>query len=136
MGLTHLLDTGWIIRHLRGAGDYTAAISRLGAECLAVSVVTLAELAEGIYRASDPDAARRAVDTFKADKAVLHLTPGVCDRFGSIRADLRGQNLLIGDMDLFIAATCLDWDLGLLTTNRKHFERVGGLRIVSEPSDI
>jgi len=37
----------------------------------------------------------------------------------------------IGDMDLMIAATALQYDLTLLTNNRRHFERVEGLRIQS-----
>jgi predicted nucleic acid-binding protein len=40
---------------------------------------------------------------------------------------------LIGDIDLFIAATCLHHDLTLLTTNRIHFQRIPGLRIVATP---
>lgn len=59
--MTHLLDTGWIIRHLRGAREYTAVISRLGSKELAISTVTLAELAEGICHASDPNLARKVV---------------------------------------------------------------------------
>jgi tRNA(fMet)-specific endonuclease VapC len=38
---------------------------------------------------------------------------------------------LIGDMDLLIAATCLYYDLGLLADNRRHYEMVEGLKIVS-----
>jgi tRNA(fMet)-specific endonuclease VapC len=34
-------------------------------------------------------------------------------------------------MDLMIAATALQYDLTLLTNNRRHFERVEGLRIQS-----
>lgn len=68
MTATHLLDTGWIIRHLRGTLSYTQAISGLGAERLAISIVSLAELYEGIYRAADPEAAEQAVLTFFSDK--------------------------------------------------------------------
>jgi predicted nucleic acid-binding protein len=131
--LTHLLDTGWIVRHLRGSASHTETVRRIGPPSLAVSIVTLAELAEGVCRASDPAAARRAVDTFLSDKVVLPLTTEICDRFGRERAALRGQNLLIGDMDLFIAATCLEHGLTLLSPNRKHFERMPGLSLVSEP---
>ena len=38
---------------------------------------------------------------------------------------------LIGDMDLLIAATALQYNLVLLTNNRRHFERIEGLRIES-----
>jgi tRNA(fMet)-specific endonuclease VapC len=34
-------------------------------------------------------------------------------------------------MDLMIAATALQYDLTLLTNNRRHFDRVDGLQIES-----
>ena len=36
-----------------------------------------------------------------------------------------------GDMDLFIAATSLQYNLTLLSNNRRHFELVEGLEIIS-----
>ena len=38
---------------------------------------------------------------------------------------------MIGDFDLLIAATDLQYDPTLLTNNRRHFERIDGLRIES-----
>jgi tRNA(fMet)-specific endonuclease VapC len=134
--LTHLLDTGWIIRHLRGSVDYTQSMQRVGSARLAVSIVSVAELSEGIYRSQNPHAARRAVDHFLSDKTILELTPQICDRFGQERARLRGANLLIGDMDLFIAATCLHHGLTLLTTNARHFERLPDLTLLSDPRSV
>jgi len=81
-------------------------------------------------------ATQLAVDTFMADKTVLNLTRAICRRFRKLRAGLRGQNSLIGDMDLFIAGTCLGHNLALLITNRKRFERIPGISITSEPSDV
>jgi tRNA(fMet)-specific endonuclease VapC len=39
--------------------------------------------------------------------------------------------MIIGDMDLLIAATALQHGLTLLTNNRSHFERLEGLTIAS-----
>ena len=39
--------------------------------------------------------------------------------------------MMIGDMDLLIAATALQHDLTLLTNNRNHFERIEVLRLES-----
>jgi hypothetical protein len=38
------------------------------------------------------------------------------------------SGLIIGDFDLIIAATALQYDLRVLTNNRQHFERGRGLR--------
>ena len=133
MSLTHLLDTSWIIRHLRGTRTYTQMLHRLGAQNLAVSIVSVAELYEGVYRAADPEAAGQAVHTFLSDKTVLPITQDICRLFGRHRSELRRQNQLIGDMDLLIAATCLHHGLTLLTTNPRHFQRIPELTVVSRP---
>ena len=133
MSATHLLDTGWIIRHLRGARAYTQTLHRLGAPHLAISFVSLAELYEGVYRADDPEAAEQAVQTFFSDKVLLPITDDICRLFGRHRTVLRRHNQLIGDLDLLIAATCLHHELTLLTTNPRHFERIPDLTVVSHP---
>ena len=51
--------------------------------------------------------------------------------FGRQRGKLRADGLLIGDSDIWIAATALQYNLALLTNNRRHFECVEGLRIKS-----
>ena len=51
--------------------------------------------------------------------------------FGRERGRLRADGMLIGDSDLWIAATALQYNLTLLTNNRRHFERIDGLRLES-----
>ena len=43
----------------------------------------------------------------------------------------KSTGLLIADFDIVIAATAIEHDLMLITRNRKHFERISGLRFVS-----
>ena len=43
----------------------------------------------------------------------------------------RASGELVSDFDLFIGATALRHHLTLLTNNRRHFERIEGLRIIS-----
>src|SRR5712691_2990915 len=133
MSATHLLDTGWIIRHFRGTQAYTQNIVAIGAPQLAVSVVSIAELYEGVVRSRTPAADERALFLFLADKTILPVTPDICRLFGEHRARLRQQNQLIGDLDLLIAATGISHDLTLLTPSRRHYARVPALRIISNP---
>jgi predicted nucleic acid-binding protein len=44
---------------------------------------------------------------------------------------LRGQNLLIGTNDLWIASAALANSLPLVTNNANHFSRVPGLKVLS-----
>jgi predicted nucleic acid-binding protein len=39
--------------------------------------------------------------------------------------------MIIGNIDLLIGATALQHSLMVLTNNRRHFERIEGLRIAS-----
>jgi predicted nucleic acid-binding protein len=55
----------------------------------------------------------------------------ICKRFGQERGKLRKEGRLIGDFDLLIAATCLCHSLTLLTNNRRHFEMIEGLQLLS-----
>lgn len=133
MTLSHVLDTAWIILSFRGARAYDQTIHRIGPAQLAVSIVTVAELYEGVYRAANPALHEQYLLRFLSDKTSLPLTDDICRLFGEHRAELRQRNELIGDLDLLIAVICLHHGLTLLTPNRRHFERVRGLRIQSTP---
>lgn len=133
MSATHLLDTSWLIRHLRGETAFTRTMQHLGAAQLAVSVVSLAELYEGLYRAADPLAAEAALAETLYDVTALPLDDAICRLFGEHRARLRQANQLIGDLDLLIGATALRYGLALLTTNRSHFQRIPGLQVIAAP---
>ena len=61
----------------------------------------------------------------------LDLDPAVCRVFAEERRRLRAVRSLIGDFDLLIGATALRHNLTLLTNNRRHFERVQGLTVLS-----
>ena len=62
---------------------------------------------------------------------VISIDDEICRVFATERGRLRSAGNLIGDFDLLIGATAIRHDLTLLTNNRRHFERMDGLRIVS-----
>lgn len=62
---------------------------------------------------------------------IIDLNVPICRIFGVERARLRAAGTPIQDMDLLIGATALHHDLTLLSNNRRHFERLSGLRIIS-----
>jgi predicted nucleic acid-binding protein len=108
-----LVDTDVLIDHLRGAHRLSAAGRRLG-----VSVVSRCELFAG--RDAD-DRLRRFLAPFvdlKVDAAVAELA-------GRIRRESG-----IATHDALIAATALTHDIPLLTRNRRHFDRVDGIRVI------
>jgi predicted nucleic acid-binding protein len=130
--MNYLIDTDWIIDHLNQVESVTARLHELAPEGLALSVVSLGELYEGVYYSRDPEASERSLQRFlNRELTILGIDEETCKRFGRERGRLRMIGQRIGDMDLMIAATALQYDCTLLTNNRRHFERVEGLRIQS-----
>ena len=68
---------------------------------------------------------------FLRGMTLLGIDERTCKVFGNERGRLRATGIMVGDCDLLIGATALRHDLPLLTTNRRHFERMAGLCIES-----
>ncbi len=129
MRLEYLVDTDWVIHYLTGQSHIVARLDALKEAGLALSVISLAELYEGIYASTDPERNERALRDFLAGVTVLGVDIAISQHFGRERARLRRAGRLIGDFDLLLACTCLRHELSLLTGNLRHFEAVEGLRI-------
>lgn len=130
MKVRHLLDTDWIIQYLNGTPGVVSRVDALRADGLALSVVALAELYEGVYYSRDPHRSEQELRAFLSGLAVLGLDVETCQRFGRERGRLRAAGKTVGDFDLLIGATALRHDLTLCTNNRRHFEVIDGLRLI------
>ena len=131
MTIRYLVDTDWVIDHLNAIEGVVNRLKELRPQGLALSIISLAELLEGVQYSRDPDQSQQALDAFLEDVSVLGIDEEVCKIFGRERCRLRKEGKLIGDFDLLIAATGLHYGLTVLTNNRQHFERLEGLRIES-----
>ena len=131
MTIRYLVDTDWVISYLNGQARVISRLDELKEEGLGVSVVSLAELYEGIYYSTDPEGNERDLADFLRGVTVIAVDAETCKLFGKARGALRASGNLVGDFDLLIGATALRHDLTLMTNNRRHFERVEGLRLES-----
>jgi predicted nucleic acid-binding protein len=131
MKLSYLIDTDWIIHYLNGNSGIVEKIGSLEKEGLAASVISVAELYEGIYYSTNPAGNEKALNDFLSGISTLGIEDGVCKVFGKERGRLRQEKKMIGDFDLLIASTCLHHRLTLMTNNRRHYEMVSGLNILS-----
>jgi len=131
MKLSYLIDTDWIIHYLNGNSRIVEKIRLLEKEGLAASVISVAELYEGIYYSTNPAGNEKALNDFLSGISTLGIEDEVCKVFGKERGRLRPEKKMIGDFDLLIASTCLHRKLTLLTNNRRHYEMVDGLNILS-----
>jgi tRNA(fMet)-specific endonuclease VapC len=131
MTLRYLVDTDWVIHYLNGHPDIAARLSARFEQGLALSVISLAELYEGVFYSRDPESNERVLQEFLEGMAVLGIDDPVCRIFAQERGRLRKARQIIGDCDLLIGATTLRHGLTVLTNNRRHFERIEGLVLES-----
>jgi len=131
VSLHYLVDTDWVVHYLKGRQPFVERLQSLQEQGLAISVITLGELYEGVYGASEPEKKEQGLKDFLQGVTVLGLDEETCRIFGKERRRLRRTGSLPGDMDLFIGATALQHHLTVLTNNRNHFERIENLHIES-----
>ena len=130
--MTYLIDTDWVIDHLNHIERVTRRLEERAPEGLALSIISLAELYEGVYFSRDPFESEAALQRFlNPELTILGLDEETCKIFGKERGRLRAAGLTVGDCDLLIGTTALRHSLTLLTNNRRHFDRIAGLRIES-----
>ena len=129
--MSNLLDTDWAINYLNQQAETVRHLDTLRQQGISVSIITIAELYEGITNSHDPDRSERTLTNFLRPFPVIQLDFAICRIFGTERARLRSTGTLIPDMDLLIGATALRHNLTLLTNNRRHFGRLPGLRLIS-----
>ncbi|MDE2837264.1 MAG: type II toxin-antitoxin system VapC family toxin [Chloroflexota bacterium] len=128
--MEYLVDTDWVIDYLHRADRTARRLEELLPRGVGLSVVSLAELYDGLAGSKDPDADSEALRLFLEAIAVVPLDDAACRVFGKERARLREAGNIIGDMDILIGATAISNDLTLLTNNRRDFERLQGLHII------
>ncbi len=126
MRLTYLIESDWAVWWLRQRAEVVAAVKARERDGLAMSIVTLAELYEGIELMKDPAAGRKGLQDFLQLVTVLPVSPRVAERFGKEAARLERLGQRIPDFDLVIGVTALDHGLTLLAEDT-HFDRLPGL---------
>jgi tRNA(fMet)-specific endonuclease VapC len=127
--MRYLLDSDWIINLLAGKKDAQDKIQRIDPDEIGISLITVAEIYESAYHFANPDA---HIEKFRAFLKNFHLPDlnlPIMETFAEVRAHLRRRGQIIPDFDILLAATALQYDLVILTNNRKHFERIPDLKI-------
>lgn len=129
--MEYLVDTDWVIDYLHKADRTVRRIEELYTYGIGISVVSLAELYDGLAQSSNRASDEEALSLFMEAVDVVPLDDAACRIFGDERARLRQAGNIIGDMDILIGATAISNDLTLLTNNRSHFQRLQDLIIIS-----
>ena len=121
-----VVDTSVFIDYLRAKDKKKTDLYKIPNSIrIYISSVTLYELLMGATN----EEKRKDVQLLTEDTIVLPFDDSVSIRASEIYHDLRKNNKMIEFRDIFIAATCLIYDLPIKTTNKIHFQRIKGLKI-------
>lgn len=123
-----IADTDVLIDFLRGKGFAEKVSHRIKTGGLHTTAVTAFELWTG----AKTEQQIHAVDTLLAALIILPLDSTSAKRASKVRRDLEKKNATIGMADSLIAGICLERNGVLITRNKKHFERVIGLKLSQE----
>ena len=129
--MRYLVDSDWAIDHLHGVRRVVSRLNELAGDGLGLSVISLAELYQGVFYSRNPQSDERALQNFLKAVPVVYVDDEICRIFARERGRLKAAGNIIGDFDLMIGSTALRHNLTLLTNNRRHFERIRGLNIIS-----
>ena len=123
--MRYLLDTGLLIRHLRGQKSAVQLLRGLGkTNRLCIATVTRLEVRAGAHE-SEQAVTQRLLSRF----VNLDLDSSVADKAGEIIAQGKKVNRPVLVPDAVIAATALVHDITLVTFNVSGFEGVANLSL-------
>jgi tRNA(fMet)-specific endonuclease VapC len=92
------------------------------------SIITRYEILRGLH-AKQATAQLAAFELLCDVSRILPLTDAIVIRAATIYADLHKQGMLIGDADILIAATGLEYGLVVATNNQRHYQRITGIQL-------
>ena len=135
MGL--ILDSSVLItaeREGQNARQMLAAISgKAGNTDIAISVVTLIELAHGAARADTSqrrEKRQQFIHELLTALPIHPITMPIALRVGQIDGENQAKGIRIPLSDLLIGGTALELGYSVATSNLRHFEMVPGLLVV------
>lgn len=121
-----VVDTNIFIEFLRAKDKKKSKLfAIINSTQLYISSVTLYELLMGATN----DDKLADIKILTDDLPVLPFDDNVSRKAAEIYHQLRLKNKLIEFRDIFIAATCIVYDLPLKTLNKRHFEKIEGLKL-------
>ena len=113
----YLLDTNILILCFRKTEGYQELLDTLAKDdTLYISAVTRLEIVRGMR-----DHERKRTYDLLDSLETIDITIEIADKAGELIRLWRTKGMIIGDADAIIAATAINNDLALVTTNARHF---------------
>lgn len=127
--MTYLLDTNICIYVINERpAQVLQRLIQAGRESLAISTVTVAELAFGVEK-SNRAGSRAKLENFLSKFPILDWSQDAAWVYGKVRSSLEAKGQRIGERDLLLACQALSLGATMVTNNTREFERVPGLKL-------
>jgi tRNA(fMet)-specific endonuclease VapC len=124
-----LLDTNVIIEAFKSNGNIADTLDAF--EMVYVSVTVIGELLYGAYKSSNTAKHLLQVESFISNCTVVNTDAATSNIYGRIKVALYLKGRPIPENDIWIAATALQHDLPLLTTDN-HFKEIDEVKLVNK----
>ena len=127
-----ILDTSVLIEAERRESEIQQFAESREEEVFGLSVISVAELLHGVHRANSTT--RRLKRSAYVEK-VIELFPiynfeiSIARIYAELWSELSKRGIQIGAHDLIVGSTALFLGFSVATCNKKHFERIEGLKI-------
>ena len=129
-----ILDSSVVIeaerQHLNVAQFLRQVMEKVGERPAALSCISVAELAHGIYRANTRERRERRrvfLDELKAALPIYPVTDVTAELVGKIGGESSVRGVTIPIEDLLIGACALEHRYAVATRNLRHFRKISGL---------
>jgi tRNA(fMet)-specific endonuclease VapC len=93
----YLLDTDWAIHWAGGHPEITRQLTELGPGDLGLSIISLAELYDGVYSSRDLRESQSVLERFLHGVTLIALDPEICQLFGRERSRLRATGRIVAN---------------------------------------
>ncbi len=122
------VDTSAVIAYMEGIPAVCSLIDKTG--LLFMPVIVLGELRYGAINSAKPEKNEQDINKFSGYSVIMPIDEAVAVRYAKVRSELKKSGHPIPENDLWIAATCLELDVPLLSSDG-HFEYINGLDVVN-----
>ena len=123
----YCLDSSTVIDYMKGN---IGIKSRLDNMCsIHITTITLCELFKGAYLSNDIERNLALINCLFDYFNILELGDNAARIYGEKYSELKKIGKLTQDFDLLIASICIANNKILVTRNKKHFEKIKGLKL-------
>lgn len=128
--MQYLLDTNICIYLIKQKpSKVLARFQSFAPSDIGVSSITVAELEYGVCKSQQQQKNRNALMQFLIPLEIVEFDQSAATVYGSIRSDLESRGLVIGSMDMLIAAHALSLGTTLVSNNVREFSRITNLSL-------